>query len=58
LANILSIATASPAYAHKQEDILQYMQKIYQLGPEDKRKLDFLYHHSGIETRHSAIPDG
>ncbi len=57
MANILSIATASPAYAHKQEDILQYMQKIYQLGPEDKRKLDFLYHHSGIETRHSAIPD-
>jgi len=57
LADIISIATASPAYAHKQEDILQFMQKAYQLGEEEKRKLAFLYHHSGIETRHSVIPD-
>jgi len=57
LANILSIATASPTYAHKQEDILQYMKKVYQLGAEEERKLAFLYQHSGIVTRHSAIPD-
>jgi predicted naringenin-chalcone synthase len=57
LADIISIATSSPAYAHKQEDILQYMQKAYQLNAEEKRKLAFLYHHSGIETRHSIIPD-
>jgi predicted naringenin-chalcone synthase len=57
LADIISIATSSPVYAHKQEDILQYMQKAYQLDAEENRKLAFLYHHSGIETRHSAIPD-
>jgi len=57
LADVISIATSSPAYAHKQEDILHYMQKVYQLDAEEKRKLAFLYHHSGIETRHSVIPD-
>ena len=57
MADIISIATSSPAYAHKQEDILLYMQKAYQLGEDEKRKLAFLYHHSGIETRHSAIAD-
>ncbi|MEI6087247.1 MAG: type III polyketide synthase [Bacteroidota bacterium] len=57
MADIVSIATASPPFAHKQVDILQYMQKAYQLDADEKRKLAFLYHHSGIETRHSAIPD-
>ncbi len=57
MADIVSIATASAPFAHKQEDILQYMQKAYQLDADEKRKLAFLYHHSGIETRHSAIPD-
>lgn len=57
MADVISIATSSPAYAHKQEDILHYMQKVYQLDAEEKRKLAFLYHHSGIETRHSVIPD-
>ena len=57
MADIISIATSSPTYAHRQEDILQYMQKVYQLGEEEKRKLAFLYHHSGIETRYSAIAD-
>jgi predicted naringenin-chalcone synthase len=57
LADIVSIATATPPFAHKQKDILQYMQKAYQLDSDEKRKLAFLYHHSGIETRHSAIPD-
>ena len=57
MADIVSIATATPSYAHKQIDILHYMQNAYQLDAEEKRKLSFLYNHSGIETRHSAIPD-
>ena len=57
MADIISIATSSPAFAHRQQDILHYMQKVYQLDAEEKRKLAFLYHHSGIETRHSVIPD-
>jgi predicted naringenin-chalcone synthase len=57
LADIVSISTSSPPFAHKQADILQYMQKAYQLDADEKRKIAFLYHHSGIETRHSVIPD-
>lgn len=57
MADIISIATASPAYAHKQEDILHYMQKAYQLDAIEQRKLAFLYHQSGIETRHSVVSD-
>lgn len=57
MADIVSIATATPSYAHKQIDILHYMQNAYQLDAEEKRKLAFLYHQSGIETRHSVIPD-
>lgn len=33
------------------------MQDIYGLNEEDKRKLKFLYDHSGIDTRYSAIND-
>ena len=57
MADIVSIATATPSYAHKQIDILNYMQNAYQLDADEKRKLAFLYNQSGIETRHSVIPD-
>ena len=57
MADIVSIATAIPSYAHKQIDILHYMQNAYQLDADEKRKLAFLYNQSGIETRHSVIPD-
>ena len=33
------------------------MQEVYRLGNEEQRKLKFLYDHSGIETRYSAVPD-
>jgi predicted naringenin-chalcone synthase len=57
LAEILSIATAVPAYCHQQSSILQFMQEIYGLEKDEQRKLKFLYEHSGIETRYSAVPD-
>jgi alkylresorcinol/alkylpyrone synthase len=65
LSTIISIGTAVPAHRHRQEDILPFMQRIYGLGggPElvrsrdAGRKLKFLYHQSGIETRYSVIPD-
>jgi predicted naringenin-chalcone synthase len=57
LADILSIATAVPAYCHQQSSILQFMQEIYGLGNDEQRKLKFLYQHSGIETRYSVVPD-
>jgi len=57
LAEIISIATAVPAYQHPQDNILHFMQESYGLDPIEKRKLAFLYAQSGIRFRHSVIPD-
>ena len=57
MADIISIATALPDYCHNQNDILSFMQDIYELNPTDRRKLKFLYHQSGIQTRYSVIAD-
>ena len=57
MSKILSIGTAVPAYKHRQEDILDFMQLVYAPGEADKRKLKFLYHKGGIDTRYSVIPD-
>jgi len=57
LADIISIATSVPDHCHKQSDILHFMQDIYSLDDADKRKLKFLYDHSGIDTRYSVIAD-
>lgn len=57
MSKILSIGTAVPAFKHRQQDILQFMQQVYAFTDADQRKLRFLYHHSGIETRYSAIGD-
>ncbi len=57
MANIISIATALPDHCHRQEDILQFMQQAYNLDATDKRKLAFLYRHSGIEKRYSVLQD-
>jgi predicted naringenin-chalcone synthase len=57
LSKIISIGTAVPAFKHRQQDILQFMQQVYALTEADKRKLRFLYHQSDIDTRYSVIPD-
>jgi predicted naringenin-chalcone synthase len=57
LSKIISIGTAVPAFKHRQQDILQFMQSVYALTEADKRKLRFLYHQSDIETRHSVVGD-
>ncbi|TAF56744.1 MAG: type III polyketide synthase, partial [Sphingobacteriia bacterium] len=57
MTNILSIATAVPDHAHPQAKILDYMVKAYGLADVEARKLRFLYRHSGIDTRHSVLPD-
>jgi predicted naringenin-chalcone synthase len=57
LSKIVSIGTAVPAYAHKQSDILTFMQKVYAATEVEARKLRFLYQHSGISKRHSVIAD-
>lgn len=57
MSRIVSIGTALPQYCHAQSDILSFMQGVYAMNEAEKRKLRFLYHHSGIEQRHSVIPD-
>jgi len=57
LSKIISIGTALPAYRHQQEDILKFMQNVFAMNSVDKRKLGFLYHQSGIDTRYSVLPD-
>lgn len=54
---IQAIGTAVPAYRHEQMKILQFMQRVYALNEQDKRKLSFLYHQSGIAYRYSVLPD-
>lgn len=57
MAEINSIGVAVPKNCHSQQDILAFMQEIYQLDPIEKRKLSFLYSQSGIAQRYSVIPD-
>ena len=57
MSKILSIGIGLPAYKHKQDDILDFMQRVYALDEAGKRKLKFLYKQSGIDTRYSVIPD-
>ncbi|MDB5231398.1 MAG: type polyketide synthase [Chitinophagaceae bacterium] len=57
MTRIINIATALPQHCHQQSDILQFMQRAYHLDETDKRKLVFLYKHSGIERRYSVLDD-
>ena len=57
MSKIVAIGTAVPANKHKQDDILDFMQRVYALNEKDKRKLKFLYRQGGINTRYSVIPD-
>lgn len=57
MSKIVSIGTAVPAFRHEQSAILDFMQRVYALSENDKRKLKFLYRQGGIDTRYSVIPD-
>ena len=57
MSKILAIGTSVPEYQHKQEDILDFMQRVYALNEGDRRRLRFLYRQGGIDTRYSVIPD-
>ena len=57
MSKIISIGTSVPAYRHEQQEILQFMQRVYAVKADDARKLRFLYRQSGINTRYSVIPD-
>ncbi len=56
MSKIISIGTAVPQYNTSQDNILGFMQEAY--GDDNaSRKLNVLFHHSGINTRFSVLPD-
>ena len=57
MSKIISIGTALPEYRHEQEKIFEFMSRVYAINETEKRKLKFLYRHSGIQTRYSVLPD-
>ena len=57
MSKVISIGTAVPAHKHQQENIMHFMQQVYAMNETDKRKLKFLYHQSGINTRYSVVAD-
>ena len=54
---IANISTAVPAYKHKQADIAEYMNELFDFPEQKKRRLRALYATSAIETRYSVLPD-
>jgi predicted naringenin-chalcone synthase len=57
LSKITSIATATPVHQHSQDSLFQFANKVFCNNETDSRKLGFLYRHSGIQYRHSVVPD-
>ncbi|HEX6846661.1 MAG TPA: type III polyketide synthase [Chitinophagaceae bacterium] len=57
MSKIVSIGTALPEYRHEQQTIFEFMSRVYAINETEKRKLRFLYKHSGIQTRYSVLPD-
>jgi len=56
MSTIISIGTAVPQYSAKQSDILEFMKTAYN-DDTASRKLNVLFHNSGINTRYSVVPD-
>ncbi|MFO7656039.1 MAG: type III polyketide synthase [Bacteroidales bacterium] len=56
MSTIISIGTAVPQYSAKQSTILEFMKTAYN-DDTASRKLNILFHNSGIQTRYSVLPD-
>jgi predicted naringenin-chalcone synthase len=54
---ILSIGTAVPAYQLTQVEICAWVSDSLEASPPQRRLIQRLYDLSGIETRHSCLPD-
>ena len=54
---IIHIGTSVPSHKNEQSAIQQFMLKMNDGSPTDKRKMGLMYARSGIETRYSVIPD-
>ncbi len=56
MSRIIATGTAVPEYTAPQENILGFMCRAYN-DETISRKLRILFHSSGIESRHSVVPD-
>lgn len=57
LSKIISIGTALPPYRHAQTDISGFMMEACRIPGSEKRKVEYLYKHCGIDFRYSVLPD-
>ncbi len=55
--SIVSIGLSNPGAPIPQAKISRFMQLAHQLDGQERRKLDFLYRKSGIDSRHSVLDD-
>lgn len=55
--HIVAIGTSNPGEAIPQAKIGEFMSMAHGLGPVEKRKLQFVYRISGIESRFSVLSD-
>jgi predicted naringenin-chalcone synthase len=55
--SIVSIGLSNPGAPIPQAEISRFMQLAHQLDAQERRKLDFLYRKSGIDSRHSVLED-
>jgi predicted naringenin-chalcone synthase len=56
MSTIIAIGTAVPQYSADQGTILEFMKTAYK-DETASRKLNILFHNSGIKTRYSVVPD-
>jgi len=57
LSKIVRIETAVPAYKHDQQQIAEFMKRVYQVEGRSFEKLGLVYEKSMIDSRYSIIPD-
>jgi predicted naringenin-chalcone synthase len=57
MSKIISIGTAVPKHRYSQSTILEFMLKQHHSNTEETKSLSNLYAKSGIDYRHSVIPD-
>jgi len=55
--HIVSTGTANPGNAIPQDTIKEFMKIAHGLEGGEARKLNFIYKHSGIDSRHSVLED-
>lgn len=55
--HITAIGTAVPSHKIAQSDVARFMAKAHQLDAQERKRLYALYRASGIQYRHSVLPD-